>query len=470
MTIRLRVVLAFSAAWAAVSPAGAQQAGWRAGAAKVDITPDAASLAPGDIIRDPLFVRAIVIGGDEACAVLAGADLGGLTEQVARQAIADVSAVTGCPQENIILSATHTHSAAGSARLRAGPGAGLGDAIVKAVTMAKAAMKPATIGYGTTQVDLNINRDLFSGNRWMQGPNPDGPSDKTLAVLEVLGKDGLPIGVYLNYAIHPINFYMSGVVSGDVPGEASRYIERRYGPAMVAIFAQGAAGDQNPKLTRPQNKLARIRTGVAGAADMRVIVPATASAGDESESMARRMAALASTVPEERKAEYLAAVEEVGEVVSASGVLLGESAISLMHRGAMARVGSGPIKAATRTLQCPGRDRMDRENPVREGALPPYADGALVTIRAGMLRIGDIYISSIDGEVYSDIASRLKQAAPVSRLMMTSLANGAANSGYIYSDQASGNLTFQVIGSRLHPGCAENAIVTSALEMIGTLR
>ena len=53
----------------------------------------------------------------------------------------------------------------------------------------------------------------------------------------------------MNYAMHPVNFYLRGVISADFPGEASRYIEDLYGNGAVAIFSQGASGDQNPRLT-----------------------------------------------------------------------------------------------------------------------------------------------------------------------------------------------------------------------------
>ena len=124
----------------------------------------------------------------------------------------------------------------------------MADAIVEAATVAKSKLAPARIGYGTTTINLNVNRDLFNRNlEWRQEPNPDGPSDKTLAVVEFLGEDNIPIGVYMNYAMHPINFYLSGVISADFPGEASRYIEELFGDRTVAIFSQGASGDQNPR-------------------------------------------------------------------------------------------------------------------------------------------------------------------------------------------------------------------------------
>ena len=114
----------------------------------------------------------------------------------------------------------------------------MADALVKAVTAAKLKLAPARVGLGTAKVDLNVNRDLFNRKfEWRQEPNPDGPSDKTLAVVEFLGQDNVPIAVYMNYAMHPINFYLSGVISADFPGEASRYVVR--GPRLQPSHFSG---------------------------------------------------------------------------------------------------------------------------------------------------------------------------------------------------------------------------------------
>jgi hypothetical protein len=49
----------------------------RAGAAKVEITPNPSDLTTAtDSIRDPLFARVIVVDVAAACAVLVGLDLG----------------------------------------------------------------------------------------------------------------------------------------------------------------------------------------------------------------------------------------------------------------------------------------------------------------------------------------------------------------------------------------------------------
>ena len=215
---------------------------------KVEITPKARPGGCHDSIRDPLFARVIVVDDGSTCAVLVGFDLGAAST-VVTDAIARASASTGCPAQNFLISATHTHSSntAGPGS-RPADGQAVADAIVEAATVAKSKLAPARIGYGTTNVDLNVNRDLFNRKlEWRQEPNPDGPSDKTLAVVEFLGADNVPIGVYMNYAMHPINFYLSGVISADFPGEASRYVEDLFDDRTVAIFSQGASGDQNPR-------------------------------------------------------------------------------------------------------------------------------------------------------------------------------------------------------------------------------
>ena len=97
---------------------------------------------------------------------------------------------------------------------------------------------------------------------------------------------------------------------------------------------------------------------------------------------------------------------------------------------------------------------------------PGYKEGVEVNLKVGLLRIGDTNFVRVNGEVYTNIGLKLKATAPASKVIVVTLANGAANSGYIYSDDAYSHLTFQVIGSRLQPGCAENKIVNTAIDLM----
>jgi hypothetical protein len=443
----------------------------RAGAAKADITPKQSELALAtDSIRDHLFARAVVVDDGTACAVIVGLDLGGASNTIVDDAIARGSAATGCPRQNFVISATHTHSS-NTQGLGQGPPLAktVADGIVEAVTAAKAKLVPARIGYGTTQVDLNVNRDLFNRKlEWRQEPNPDGPSDKTLAVVEFLANDNVPIAVYMNYAMHPINFYLSGVISADFPGEASRYIEDLFDGRTVAIFSQGASGDQNPRDFRSPTTFMGQRSAL------------TQGSGPFAQTIGASTAAVTTTPagfnPQQASSErqairvenldaYKKVLARTGDYVHMLGTLIGSSAVRVA-RESIDPSSDARIWAGQETFACPGRIRLDADNPARENVFPGYKDGPDVTLKVGLLRIGDINFATVNGEAYSRIGMRLKAEAPANKTLVVTLANGSAGSGYIYSDDAYSHLTFQVIGSRLKPGCAEGKIVSTAIGLM----
>jgi hypothetical protein len=121
------------------------------------------------------------------------------------------------------------------------------------VRRAVARLQPAEVGYGVGAVYLNVNRDAIhpETKRWYQGPNLQGESDKTLAVLSFKRPDGTPLAFFVNYAMHPINFYLRGSVSADFPGEASRYVARVYGDGVVVVWATGGRGRSEPTVFAP---------------------------------------------------------------------------------------------------------------------------------------------------------------------------------------------------------------------------
>jgi len=84
---------------------------------------------------------------------------------------------------------------------------------------------------------------------------------------------------------------------------------------------------------------------------------------------------------------------------------------------------------------------------------------AATTVRSSAL-------ASANAEIYSAIGMKFKAASPLANTMFVTLANGRANSGYVPNDASFGAYTFQVLGSRLKPGCAEDAIVNGLLGLI----
>jgi neutral ceramidase len=435
--------------WSLCSTAVA--ANLRVGAARVDITPPADAVNPptGKFAHEHLYVRAIVLDNGSARAVLIGADQAGLPEIVWTTAAKQIAKEVDCPVPNIVMSATHTHSGWGPG----GPGPGMFHPepnappppivgqIVDAVRQAKAKLEPARMGFGTGFSYLNVNRDVVDpGTRlWTQGPNLNGPSDKTVAVIKFETPEGQPIAAYIDYAMHPVNGYLAGFTSADFAGATSRYVEQAYGDKMVAVFVQGASGDQNPLYLRAATNALASRSGVpiTGNVLIREKVEAPLRDGKVTEHPLD---------PAVRDA--------LERVMESEGVLLGEEVIRVMTN--TTRMESDPVISAGQDVAtCPGRHRLDK---TREGSPGSYEDGEPVQIRLGVLRIGDVALASVDAELYSAIGKRLKEQSPMANTVMVTLANGMANSGYIPDDASFGAYTFQVLSSRLKPGCAETAI------------
>jgi neutral ceramidase len=458
-TLQLLFVLACSLCW---SVAISAQGSLRVGAAKIDITPasDPAHPPSGKYSHEKLFVRAIVLDNGTTRAALIGADQGGLSDAVWLAASKQIAAELNCPVENIVMSATHTHSGwgpggfPGMRGLRPDPNAPpppIVAKIVDAVKQAKSNLQPARVGFGPGKSYLNVNRDTVDGDThlWTQAANLDGPSDKTVAVIEFLAASGQPIAVYMDYAMHPVNGFLGGITSADFAGAASRYVEQAFDDKAIAIFVQGASGDQNPLYLRAGTNAMASQGGVPITGFVMTREPIEAPIRDGK----------VKPGPLDAKVQ-----DTLERVMDSEGVLLGEEVIRVMTN--IKQLHASPtIAAAQKMVTCPGRKRIDN---AREGTPGTYEDGDPVDIRLGAIRIANIELTSVDAEVYTPIAQRLKRESPMANTFMVTLANGAANSGYIPNDTATGALTFQVLGSRLKPGCAETAIVNGLLDLIAT--
>lgn len=433
----------------------------KVGAARVDITPpsDPANPPSGKYEHERLYVRAIVLDNGSARAALIGADQGNLSDLIWTAASKRIAQELDCPVANIILSATHTHSGWGPGPIpRGGPMAPpdpnqppppIVAQMVDAVRQAKAKLEPARMGFGTGFSYLNVNRDAVDPEThlWTQAPNLDGPSDKTVAVLKFETPAGAPIAVYIDYAMHPVNGYLAGFISADFAGATSRWVEQAYGDKMVAVFAQGASGDQNPLYLRAATNALASRGGV----------PITGYVLTREKIEAPVREEKVTVQPLDPKVR-----DALERVMESEGVLLGEEVIRVMTNAT--RTDSSPaIVADQDTVTCPGRHRVDK---AREGSPGTYTDGDPVHIRLGALRIGNVALTSVNAEIYSTIAKRLKERSPMANTVVVTLANGNANSGYIPNDASFGAYTFQVLSSRLQPGCAESAIDNGLLDLI----
>ena len=168
-------------------------------------------------------------------------------------------------------------------------------------------------------------------------------------------------------------------------------------------------------------------------------------------------------VPDEDIAAHKKTIERKSDYVHMLGTMIGNSAVRVMLYDTKYE-NDATIWCGKQNVICPGRVRIDTEG--RENYDPGYEDGPDVTIGLGLIQIGDINLVTVSGEVYSEIGMRLKAESPASKTILVALASGPRGPGYIYSNEASYHLTFQVISSSLKPGYAEKGIVSTALDLM----
>ena len=416
---------------------------FRAGAAKVDITPDESEL-PDNIegILDRLFSRAIVVYNGVTSAALITVDTGIIFDTVWNNLTQRIEKELGIPTQNVLLTATHTHSGVMWAQTD------FEEKIFQSVKKAKENLQSARIGYGTGVSYLNVNRNIIDPEtrRWWEGPNYDGPSDKTVAAVKFESVNGEPIAVYYNYAMHAVTVGQLDRISGDAPGASSRYIEDSFDDKIVAVWSTGACGDQNPIYFQQTYDLREIRI----------------------KDYAKRGIDISNAMPpggeglNKQDPKIMKLMNQQKQMILSMGQFLGEEVMHVMR--SMDRMSDrGRIVGRQKKVSFPGRDRTNKGRAGYEGT---YKDGDPVELRLGLLLIDDIAFGTVNSEVFNLIAQRLKKESPFARTIMATLTNGMANSGYIPNDAAFGYQTFEVLSSRCKPGYAENAIVNGILDLM----
>lgn len=433
---------------------------FRVGAAKVDVTPAKEELPKGELgILDKVYSRAIVIDNGHTSAALITLDAGAVPAPLWKNVSDRIEKELGIPAVNVLITATHSHSVPGVYPMFPRPGAApdpaaagrisaYEDKIFESAKTANDKLQPALISYGTGVSYINVQRDMIDPvtHGWWEGGNYGGLSDKTVAVIKFGSLNGDPIAFYYNYAMHAVITGTLDLVSGDAPGAASRYIEKHFNDKVVALWSEGASGDQNPIFFQQTFDLRKIRI----------------------DDFAKQGKDIGNAMPpggqgmDRNNPEVIRLMDEQKEMITSMGQMLGEEVLRVV-REAKKGAADGRIYGKATTITCPGRERT---NEGRGGIAGTYKDGPPVQIRLGLLMIDDIAIGATNGEVYNEIAQRLKQESPYAKTMMATLTNGMANSGYIPDDASFGHNTFEVLSSRLKPGCAETSIVDSIIGMM----
>jgi len=244
-----------------------QQADWKAGIARVVITPSEPTWMAGYGSRDhasegvlvDLWAKAVAIEdakGEKV--VLITTDLLGFPKNISDRIRSQITAKYGLNKSQIILSSSHTHT-----------GPVLSDALTdlypldsKQVEVVKQysdklvktivalageaikSMAPAQLYSQNGITRFQVNRRNNTEAKLNSLTELKGPNDYSVPVIKISDISGNLKAVVFGYACHAtvLSFYQ---FSGDYPGFAQLELEKLH-PGVTAMFFQGAGADQNP--------------------------------------------------------------------------------------------------------------------------------------------------------------------------------------------------------------------------------
>jgi neutral ceramidase len=244
-------------------------AGFRAGVARLDITPRdsiwmsgyASRSHPSTAVRQPLYARALAFDdGSRARTVIVATDLIGLPAEVVDQVADRVRRQYGIDRAHLLLNSSHTHTGpvvwpglatmftlpAGEEEKLREYAARLTTDLVTVIGSALGDLSPAQLTYSTGEAAFAMNRREPTPNGIKLGVNPAGPTDHQVPVIRVSAPDGRIRAILFAYACH--NTTLNGdfyELTGDYAGFAESKLESDY-PGAAALFLALCGGDQNP--------------------------------------------------------------------------------------------------------------------------------------------------------------------------------------------------------------------------------
>ena len=244
--------------------------GWRAGVARVVITPEEPMWMSGYTSRDhtaegklhDLWAKALVIeDADGKRAVVISTDVRGIPKYISDRIRNRIKEKYKLSRDQVLLNSSHTHS---------GPvmfdtitnfvylnpmeiqerekleqySIALENKLLNLVGEALELMMPVQISSGNGVARFAVNRRNNNESTIRQQVELRGPIDHSVPVIKITKETEEVVAIIFGYACHPtvLNGYKW---SGDYPGFAQLELEKSY-PGVTALFLQGAGGDLNP--------------------------------------------------------------------------------------------------------------------------------------------------------------------------------------------------------------------------------
>lgn len=431
----------------------------RAGTAAVDITPPLGVPLAGYYharaateVLDPLWAKALVIESEGTVAAWVSLDLISLTRSVTEQARATIQKTLGIPPQQVLLSATHTHTGPelagrsrrsqdqiGTSKLALDYTERLPELIAQAVTLAYQQRQPARLSLARGRCDtVAFNRRYFMRDgsvAWNPGKgNPDivlpaGPTDPDLTLLYVQPHQASDprqaLATYVNFPLHPDT--TGGTrISADWPGALSRVLAGYHGANHLTLVANGPCGNINHldfTWLWPQNgpgEAHRISVLLGAAVFQAYKTLAPVAPGPIQARSQRVELAIPEITPEQ--------LEEARQTVAKTPDDRGAHFMRLVR--------------AYRVLEAAGRHGQ-----------PYQVEVQVITLGRQVAWVG------LPGEVFVELGLALKQRSPFPYTFVVELAN--ENIGYIPDRRSYAEGQYEPESARCAPGSGEKLVATA---------
>jgi len=437
---------------------------------------------PSTGIHMDMYATALVASAHGGTVAILDCDLIYLHPPLVDEIRDAIATFLGTQRSHVVVNCTHSHSAPTSSPVKIGGEQDrvrpeeeayircLPHLLLSAVKQANAAMQPARIGAGTGHIALSVNRrEKLPDGRVVLGNNHGGPVDHSVGVVRVDSRDSRPLAALVNYACHPIFVgSASRLISPDFPGPLRRTVERETGAA--CLFLQGATGNVNPRSPMHPDTREAERAG-----DMLGLEAAKTFLDIDTRATIKREYWLTSVAT-----FHLVRREPVEpDRVGAREVVLSLPLAPLPDAEQARRI-LEERRVALEELVRQGAD-PDDQNPARYQlrwaqmlvrTVEEKADGLSVNVPVQVLRINDVAMVGVAGELFVEVQLAIKKASPFASTLVAAYSNGCV--GYLPVAEVYPDGGYEVdhsykgyrLPAAIAPGAAENVAETA----IGLLR
>ncbi|MBZ2174961.1 neutral/alkaline non-lysosomal ceramidase N-terminal domain-containing protein [Schnuerera sp. xch1] len=216
---------------------------------------------PNKGTHDDIYTKALTVSNGEKTIIIISNDLLGVNEDIVKKVVLGINKEINILEEDIFVCATHTHAAPdifdwefdqrfSTCEANKKAKEYIINAIIKNALNSTKELKPVKLAFGRSKCDK------IASNRI----NKDWPIDDMVNGIFLIKENDCLLSAIVNYACHATvlgadNLY----ISADYPGIVQKLIEEHFGKECTCMFINGACGNQSTRFTRKSQNFDEVK-------------------------------------------------------------------------------------------------------------------------------------------------------------------------------------------------------------------